>query len=81
MLDCQHLLQMVLSNLSKLELLIDCIDNCPADIPRRDEIIFKTYTSFESKSAHTISIEIPELEKLVEKHIDDETCSCKKKNI
>ena len=72
---------MVLFNLSKLELLIDYIHNCPAGIPKRDEILFKTYTSFEWKSAHTISIEIPELEKIVEKHIDDETSSCKKKII
>ena len=81
-LQTKHSLKMVLINLSKLMMLIQCIQNCPLSIPKRVDKLFDSYFSFKPTSDDLVSIHIPvELERLKERNVDDEEETKKKKII
>ena len=73
-------MKMVLINLSKLILMIQCIKDCPKDCPKRMEKLFDAYFSFKSTSDDLVSIEVAaELERLIEKNVDEEDEKRRKK--
>ena len=79
-MDIFLVLTMVLINLSKLILLIKAVKDCPSEIPGRNEKILLQYLKFDNKSDDKVSVEVPpELEKLNEIDLDNESDERKKK--
>lgn len=71
---------MVLVNLCKLLLLIQCIQDCPHDVPKRNQKLFDAYYLFKATSDDLVSVEVnAELESPKERKLDDEDDQRRKK--
>ena len=66
--------KMVLVNLCKLLYLIQCIKDCPADVPRRTQKLFEAYYLFIPTSDELVSVEVSaDFERAKEAKLDDLT--------
>ena len=73
---------MVFFNLSKLIQLIQAAQDCPTEIPRRDNLLFEQYCKFKQTSDQNVSVEVPvQLDRMKEYDVDKEDVDRQKKII